>query len=35
MLAVWLFLTNCLAALVLVTAAIDLWPDLKRKWRNR
>lgn len=34
MVAVWLFLTNILAALILTVAAIDLWPELKRKWKN-
>jgi hypothetical protein len=35
MVAVWLLISNVLAALVLTVAAIDLWPELKRKWKNR
>lgn len=34
MVAVWLLITNVLAALVLTVAAIDLWPELKRKWKS-
>lgn len=34
MIAIWLFITNVLAALILIVAAIDLWPELKRKWKS-